>query len=80
MVGSFFIELNELSKIKNRRIKDQNGVIQSYEGYFSLYDYTREQVVPDRLGCKVMMIKKGKQDHLNLTHFSYRLSQLTRRP
>ena len=60
MLGAFFIELNELGKIQNRRVKDQNGLVQSYEGYFSLYDYQREQVVPDRLGCKVIMIKKGK--------------------
>jgi hypothetical protein len=39
MLGAFFIELNELGKIQNRRVKDQNGLVQSYEGYFSLYDY-----------------------------------------
>lgn len=60
MLGSFFIELNEIGKVKNRRVKDQNGIIQSHEGYFSLYDYQRQQVSADRLGCKVMMIKKGK--------------------
>jgi hypothetical protein len=69
MLGAFFIELNELGKIQNRRVKDQNGLVQSYEGYFSLYDYQREQVVPDRLGCKVIMIKKGKINHDFLTRF-----------
>ena len=67
MLGSFFIELNELGKIKNRRVKDQNGVIQAFEGYFSLYDYQRQQVSADRLGCKVMMIRKGKDNKLKLT-------------
>lgn len=42
MLGSFFIELNEIGKVKNRRVKDQNGIIQSHEGYFSLYDYQRQ--------------------------------------
>jgi hypothetical protein len=59
-LGSFFIELNDLGKMKNRRVKDANGVLQSYEGYFSLFDFQRQQVVPDRLGCKILMIKKGK--------------------
>jgi len=63
-VGSFFIELNELGKIKNRRVKDQNGLLQSYEGYFTLYDYQRNQVSSDRLGCKILMIKKGKINKL----------------
>ncbi|CDW78943.1 c2 domain-containing protein 3 [Stylonychia lemnae] len=59
-LGSFFIELNELSKIRNKRIKDQNGegIFHSHEGYFSLYDFQREQVTPDRLGCKLYLIKK----------------------
>ena len=39
ILGSFFIELNELGKMKNRRVKDQNGLIQAHEGYFSLYDF-----------------------------------------
>lgn len=60
MLGSFFIELNELTKMKNRRVKEGNGILQSYEGYFTLYDYERDQVVSDRLGCRLMMIKKGK--------------------
>jgi len=72
MLGSFFIELNELGKIKNRRVKEQNGMVQSFEGYFSLYDYQREQVVTDRLGCKVIMIKKGKQrKHLAFLNFLF---------
>lgn len=41
MLGSFFIELNELGKMKNKRVKDQNGLIQAHEGYFSLYDYQK---------------------------------------
>lgn len=59
-LGSFFIELNDLGKVKNRRLKDANGLVQGYEGYFSLYDYQRQQVAPDRLGFKLLMIKKGK--------------------
>lgn len=60
LLGSFFMELNELSKVNNRRIKDQNGVLTSYEGYFALYDYDKEQVASDRLGAKLYLIKKGK--------------------
>lgn len=40
-LGSFFIELNNLGKMKNRRLKDSNGILQGYEGYFSLYDFQR---------------------------------------
>ena len=27
LLGSFFIELNDLGKIKNRRVKDMNGIL-----------------------------------------------------
>jgi len=42
MLGSFFVEINELSKINNRRVKVNDGVFQAFEGYFSLYDFQKE--------------------------------------
>ena len=61
-LGSFFIELNELSKLRNRRVKEQleeNSLVQSYEGYFSLYDYQKDSVGLDRLGCRLFLLRKG---------------------
>ena len=61
LLGSFFIELNELSKIKNRRIKEEaQGQLNAYEGYFTLFDYEKQQIMPDRLGSKLYLIKKCK--------------------
>jgi hypothetical protein len=57
-MGSFFVELNELSKVRNRRLKDSNGLLYSYEGYFTLYEYEKEQVVQDRLGLKLYLVRK----------------------
>jgi len=54
-MGSFFVELNELSKVKNRRLKESE--FQAYEGYFSLFDFQREQVTLERLGMKLYLFK-----------------------
>jgi hypothetical protein len=52
--------LNELSKQKNRRIKENEGVFYAFDGYFSLYEYEKDQVCKDRLGAKLYLIRKGK--------------------
>ena len=54
------IELNELTQKSNKRVKEANGLLQVYEGYFSIYDYEREDVGMERLGVKLYLIKKGK--------------------
>lgn len=61
MIGSFFLELNEVSKYKNRRVRESNGEFYAYEGYLSLYEFgSKEGVSRERLGIKVYLIKNGK--------------------
>jgi hypothetical protein len=56
-VGSFFIEMNELSKAHNIRTKNQKTeVFNCHEGYFTMHDFKREHVSQDRLGLKLMLI------------------------
>jgi len=63
MLGQFFVELNELTKINNRRLKEQTaknlpGKFQVYEGYFSMHESKRDAIVSDRLGMRLFLFPK----------------------
>ena len=63
MLGQFFVELNELPKITNRRLKGQQvknlpGKFQVYEGYFSLHETKRDVLSSDRLGMRLYLFSK----------------------
>ena len=63
MLGQFFVELNELPKITNRRIKDHQvknmpGKFHVYEGYFSLHETKRDVLSSDRLGMRIYLFAK----------------------
>ena len=69
MIGQFFVELNELSKITNRRIKDhqvaaQPGKFQVYEGYFSLHESKRDILSSDRLGMRLFLFNKDETNEM----------------
>ena len=69
MLGQFFVELNELSKITNRRIKDhqvaaQPGKFQVYEGYFSLHESKRDILSSDRLGMRLFLFNKDDTNEM----------------
>ena len=78
MLGQFFIELNELSKITNKRLKAQQtkqqpGKFQAYEGYFSLHESKRDILSSDRLGMRLYLFNK---DETNETLTVDNLNQL----
>lgn len=67
MLGQFFVELNELPQIVNRRLKSQEdkddgqpGKFQVFEGYFSLHDAVKDVLSPDRLGMRLYLFKKDE--------------------
>ena len=64
MLGQFFVELNELTKINNRRLKEQKesvpGKFQVYEGYFSMHESKRDRIVSDRLGMRLYLFNKDE--------------------
>ena len=69
MIGQFFVELNELSKITNRRLKEhqaeaQPGKVQVFEGYFSLHECRRDILTSDRLGMRVFLFHKDESNEL----------------
>lgn len=68
MLGSFFIELNELTKTHNTRVKSSSeGKFLCYEDYFTMHDFRREKVSQERLAMKVYLIENGKlQDLFNI--------------
>lgn len=62
MIGQFFIELNELSKISNKRIKEfredkekHQGRFQAYEGYFTMVSSSSDRLSSDRLGMRIYL-------------------------
>lgn len=61
LLGSFFVELNELPKTQNMRVK---GIRQQKflcsESYYTLYDLERDQVSRDRLALKLYLLDQGK--------------------
>ena len=67
MVGQFFVELNELSKVTNRRLRDKNeqrmpGKFHVYEGYFSMHESKRDVLSSDRLGMRLYMFHKDSSN------------------
>jgi len=62
LIGQFFVELNELSKMTNSRLKEQNenmpGKFQCYEGYFSMHESRRDKITSDRLGMRIYLFNK----------------------
>ena len=71
LLGSFFIELNELPKTTNLRVK---GIRQQKftcnESYYTLYDTQRDKVSRDRLALKLYLLDNGKH-HLRILNISY---------
>jgi len=67
MIGSFFIELNELPKHHNQRVKPQSNFV-CHESYFTMYDFKLEKVERERMACRLFLFKKGKK-HMLLTLF-----------
>ena len=61
LLGSFFIELNELPRAMNMRVK---GVVQSRficsESYYTMYDANKDGVSRDRLGLKLYLFENGE--------------------
>ena len=61
LLGSFFVELNELPKTQNLRVK---GIKQQRftvsESYYTLYDQQKDQVSKDRLALKLYLLDNGK--------------------
>jgi len=83
MLGQFYIELNELSKTTNKRLKaqqakNQPGKFQAYEGYFSLHESKRDVLSSDRLGMRLYLFNKDDTnetltiDNLNQIFNHYR--------
>lgn len=71
MIGQFYVELNELPRIKNHRLKDENevankepGRFHAYEGYFSMHEVQSDSLSSDRLGMRIYLFQK---DDTNLT-------------
>jgi len=61
LLGSFFVELNELPKTQNLRIKgirQQNFKVA--ESYYTLYDVQKDSVSRDRLAMKLYLLDNGK--------------------
>ena len=60
-MGSFFVELNELPKIQNKKIKGhRHEHFLCHESYFTMYDFKNEKVTQERLGMKLYMINNCK--------------------
>ena len=61
LLGSFFIELNELPKVQNLRVKGcRQDKFTCSEMYYTLYDTQRDQVSRDRLALKLYLLDNGK--------------------
>jgi hypothetical protein len=61
LLGSFFVELNELPRIQNNRIKGgQQDKFISHESYYTLHDAQKEGISKDRLALKLFLIHNGK--------------------
>jgi hypothetical protein len=61
LMGSFFVELNELPKVQNNRIKGgQQERFVCHEGYYTMHDAKKEGLSKDRLALKLFLISNGK--------------------
>lgn len=68
IIGSFYVDLNELTKIGNPLLKsDSEGELYSHDGYYTMLDAKSDKVTNDRLGLKIMMLKESdvQLDHLS---------------
>lgn len=67
LLGSFYIELNELPKTLNNRVKgDKHSKFICNETYYTLYDSERQKVSRDRLGLKLYLFQNGKSTPTSL--------------
>lgn len=57
-LGSFQIELNDLGKVHNPKVKSHSQEFFASEGYFTLYDLNLDKITTDRLGLKMFMLKQ----------------------
>lgn len=61
LIGSFFVELNELSRSSNFRVKGgQQDRFICHEGYYTLHDAKKQGISKDRLAIKLFLISNGK--------------------
>ena len=64
IIGSFFIDLNEITKVSNPWLKSQaQGVLYSHDAYYTMLDKTNDCITPDRLGVKILMSKRDSANH-----------------
>lgn len=64
MIGSFYIELNELPKYHNRRVKAQDNLV-CFESYFTMYDFKLEKVERERMAMRLFLFKKQNEETLS---------------
>ena len=64
LIGSFFIDLNELTRVSNPWLKSSaQGVLYSHDGYYTMLDKSNDSITPDRLGVKILMSKRDSANH-----------------
>ena len=57
LLGSFMVELNELPKSQNKRIKGhRQEAFLCHEGYWAMYDYKNEKISQERLACRFYLL------------------------
>lgn len=61
-LGSFLVDLNELGKVTNYKVKSGSDELFANEGYFTLYNYDSGRITTDRLGLKVFLAKNIADD------------------
>ena len=69
MIGQFFIELNDLCKEPNRRLKVESdnrlpGKFDVFEGYFSMQDALKDELSADRLAMRVYLFHKDSTNEM----------------
>lgn len=71
MLGQFFVELNDLSKYPNRRLKSLDdmhselpGKFEVFEGYFSMHDARTDLLASDRLAMRLFLFQKDETNEL----------------
>jgi len=62
------LELNELPKSQNKRIKGhRQEAFVCHEGYWSMYDYRHEKVSQERLGIRLYLVANSKCSQLTFS-------------
>ena len=79
-LGSFFVDLNELTRTFNRKIRHKGGegalsrvaaedeadeALFVHDGYYTMYDVKRGRITFDRLALKLMLFRKEGAEHLS---------------